>query len=95
MEIDGENARQGQITILTMFTADTSFNMFAAEVVAHAEAVESFWADISSGYYNSALRADMTISGTYDFWRVFLFENQYYNESGSKITEQRQYHGMW
>lgn len=63
--------------ILCAFTADESFNMFAAEVLAHAVFVVD-WKSIFPGWYSRAIRADMAIGEEYESG---MFDDYYDTES--------------
>ena len=76
--------------ILILFTADVTFNSFAAEVKFHADALDDFLA-AADRYYFATLRADMAtdmkvIDGTFD---------EYYDLNGPLVQEQIQYHGEY
>jgi hypothetical protein len=78
--------------ILSVYTADISFNMFAAEVQFHAEALDDWKQNVpikGEGWYKSAVIADMALgeddeSGGFD---------QYYNPNNSLVKNQRSVHG--
>ena len=76
--------------ILSAYTADTSFNMFAAEVQAHADYLDS-GLSVFDRWYSSALRADMAIgeeneSGMFD---------SYYDPNDSRVVAQANAHGTY
>lgn len=76
--------------ILSAYTADTSFNMFAAEVQAHADYLEDILS-ISNRWYSSALRADMAIGEEYESG---MFDS-YYNPNDSRVVAQANAHGAY
>lgn len=74
--------------ILAMFTANVTFNSFAAEVWFHADALTD-WLSIFDSYYSKALRADMAIgedseSGMFDRYYdlIWLKLKSQYTEKG-------------
>lgn len=74
--------------ILSAFTGDISFNMFAAEVQFHALAL-SDWKARFGKWYRSAVVADMSLDdGHYNG----MFED-YYDPNGELVKGQRSYHG--
>ncbi|MDE6730076.1 MAG: hypothetical protein K2J71_04795, partial [Oscillospiraceae bacterium] len=79
-----------RVSILSAFTADISYNMFAAEVKFHADALVD-WKKILPKWYKAAIRADMAIgeeyeSGIYD---------KYYDPNSSLVKEQAKEHGEY
>lgn len=80
--------------ILACFTADVTFNSFAAEVEFHADAVNSWQNNIpifGNLWYEAAVRADMAVgeedeSGYYD---------EYYDLNGSLVKAQIDAHGEY
>ena len=71
-----------------MFTANVTFNSFAAEVWFHADALTD-WLSILDSYYSKALRADMAIgedneSGIFD---------RYYDLNSDMVKAQIAIHG--
>lgn len=81
-----------QQIILSIYTADVSYNMFAAEVQFHAQAL-SDWKQyiplLGSKWYRSAVIADMALGEEYESG-VF---DEYYNPNSSLVVNQRLYHG--
>ena len=97
--IADENTRTIQITsssnldynekraILSAYTADTSFNMFAAEVQFHAEYLDDGL--ISDLVYSHVIHADMTIDqSTTDY-----LTDTYHNPNDSRVVAQSKVHG--
>ncbi|ADU21934.1 cellulose-binding family II [Ruminococcus albus 7 = DSM 20455] len=76
--------------ILSAYTADTSFNMFAAEVQAHAEYLEDTLS-IFDWFYSRALRADMGIGEEYESG---MFDS-YYDPNDSRVVAQANAHGAY
>lgn len=80
--------------ILACFTADISFNMFAAEVEFHADAVYSWQSDvpiIGNEWYEAAIRADMAIGEEYESG----FYDDYYDPSSALVQAQINVHGEY
>lgn len=77
-------------TILILFTADVTFNSFAAEVKFHADALDDFFA-LADKYYFATLRADMAT----DMKVINGYFDEYYNLNSSLVQEQIQYHGEY
>lgn len=76
--------------ILACFTANVTFNSFAAEVEFHADAVYD-WKTVFDDWYEAAIRADMAIgedaeSGSYD---------QYYDLNSNIVQAQVAAHGEY
>lgn len=88
-----------QIAILASFTADTSYNMFAAEVKAHSDYLVNWISKfkdwpivggfVEDKWYLRAIRADMAIGEEYESG----FFDEYYDEDGKMVKEQIEYHG--
>jgi len=78
--------------ILSAYTADTSFNMFAAEVQAHADYLDDALS-VFDRWYRSALRADMAI-GEDEGYESGMF-NSYYNPNDSRVVAQANAHGAY
>ncbi|MCR5022159.1 hypothetical protein [Ruminococcus sp.] len=78
--------------ILSAYTADTSFNMFAAEVQAHADYLDDA-VSVFDRWYRSALRADMAI-GEDEGYESGMF-NSYYNPNDSRVVGQANAHGAY
>jgi len=76
--------------ILSAYTADTSFNMFAAEVQAHADYLDS-GLSVFDRWYSSALRADMAIGEEYESG---MFDS-YYDPNDSRVVAQANAHGAY
>lgn len=82
--------------ILSAYTADISFNMFAAEVQAHADFLDDFMSNFSgvpglNKWYRSALRADMAIGEEYESG---MFDD-YYDPNDSRVKKQAKEHGEY
>ena len=87
------------IAILAANTADTSYNVFAAEVKAHSDYLVNWiskfkdWpligGTIKDKWYNRAIRADMAIGEEYESG----YFDDYYDEDGKLVKEQIEYHG--
>lgn len=75
---------------MSAYTADTSFNMFAAEVQAHAEYLEDTLS-IFDWFYSRALRADMGIGEEYESG---MFDS-YYDPNDSRVVAQANAHGAY
>lgn len=79
---------------MACFTADVTFNSFAAEVEFHADAIHSWQNQIpylGNKWYEAAIRADMAVgeeaeSGYYD---------EYYDLNGSLVNAQINAHGEY
>ncbi len=88
-----------QIAILASFTADSSYNMFAAEVKAHSDYLVNWISKfkdwpivggfVEDKWYLRAIRADMAIGEEYESG----FFDEYYDEDGKMVKEQIEYHG--
>jgi|GEM_PF-1106504 len=88
-----------QIAILASFTADTSYNMFEAEVKAHSDYLVNWISKfkdwpivggfVEDKWYLRAIRADMAIGEEYESG----FFDEYYDEDGKMVKEQIEYHG--
>ncbi|MCR5835634.1 MAG: cellulose binding domain-containing protein [Lachnospiraceae bacterium] len=76
--------------ILSAYTADTSFNMFAAEVQAHAVFVTN-WKSFFDKWYNSAVRADMAIGEEYESGMY----DSYYSYDSDWVKDQVKAHGEY
>lgn len=74
--------------ILAMTTADISYNMFAAEIEFHADALTDLRA-IFKDWYTSAVIADMSLGEEYESG-VF---DEYYNTDSSLVKNQIKEHG--
>lgn len=74
--------------ILACFTADISFNMFAAEVEYHADFAIS-WPLHSGQTYERAIRADMAIGEEYESGVA----DQYYDPNSTLVQAQTNVHG--
>lgn len=72
------------------YTGNVTFNSFAAEVQFHAEALNDFWASLST-YYEAALRADMAIGEEYESG---IFD-EYYDLDSDIVQTQILYHGEY
>ena len=83
-----------KIAILAAFTADISYNMFAAEAQAHADWVDDFTGKISSSWYNSALRADMAIGEDEEYF-VSWVTSEFYDPNGHWVKDQANAHGEY
>lgn len=80
--------------ILTCFTANVTFNSFAAEVQFHAQALDSWKADIpftGGEWYEQALRADMAIGEEYESG----FYDDYYDLTSDIVQNQARVHGTY
>ena len=77
-----------KIAILSAFTGDTSFNMFAAEVQAHADYLKNPISIIDE-FYSHVIRADMGISAEDERG---AFES-YYDPNDSRVVAQSKVHG--
>lgn len=80
--------------ILACFTADVTFNSFAAEVEFHADALNDWKTNIpwiGNKWYEAALRADMAIGEEYESG----FYDDYYDLSGPKVKAQAKAHGEY
>ena len=75
-----------KIAILSAYTADTSFNMFAAEVQFHADYLYN-----GSIVYSNVLRADMSIGESLPD----LLTDTYHNPYNSRVTNQASAHGEY
>ena len=75
--------------ILSAYTADTSFNMFAAEVQAHADYLDDGLLSSIDKWYSSALRADMAIGEGYESGGF----DSYYNPHNIRVVAQANVHG--
>ena len=75
-----------KIDILSAYTADTSFNMFAAEVQFHADYLYN-----GSIVYSNVLRADMSIDESLSD----LLTDTYHNPYDSRVTNQASAHGEY
>ena len=75
--------------ILSAYTADTSFNMFAAEVQAHADYLDDGLLSSIDKWYSSALRADMAIGEEYESGGF----DSYYNPHNIRVVAQANVHG--
>ena len=88
-----------KIAILSSFTADISFNMFAAEVKAHSDYLVNWisgfkdWIIIGGivedKWYSRAIRADMAIGEEYESG----YFDDYYDVDSELIKEQIENHG--
>lgn len=76
--------------ILSAFTADISFNMFAAEVQAHAIFVVD-WKSCFDKWYSSAIRADMAIGEEYESGMY----DDYYDPKSDWVQNQIAKHGEY
>lgn len=76
--------------ILSAFTADVSFNMFAAEVQAHAIFVVD-WKSCFDKWYSSAIRADMAIGEEYESGMY----DDYYDPESDWVQNQIAKHGEY
>ena len=76
--------------ILACFTADVTFNSFAAEVEFHADAIDD-WKSIFDKWYNAAIRADMSIGEEYESG----FYDDYYDLDGTLVKNQIAAHGEY
>lgn len=74
--------------ILACFTADISFNMFAAEAEYHADVTASWVSDIDE-VYKRAVRADMAIGEEYESG----ISDQYYDPNSALVQAQINAHG--
>ncbi len=72
-----------------MHTSNVTFNSFAAEVLFHADKLESWWNSIPfAEVYEMAVRADMAIGED----KESGYSEIYYNLNSSIVQEQIQYH---
>lgn len=76
--------------ILACFTANVTFNSFAAEVQFHAIAVNDP-KSVFDCWYDAAIRADMAIGEEYESG----FYDEYYNLNSSIVREQAEAHGEY
>lgn len=76
--------------ILACFTADVTFNSFAAEVEFHAEAVDD-WKKVFDKWYDAAIRADMSVGEEYESG----FYDVYYDLDSSIVNAQAAAHGEY
>lgn len=76
--------------ILACFTADVTFNSFAAEVEFHAEAVDN-WKSIFDRWYEAAIRADMAVGEEYESG----FYDDYYDLNSDIVKGQVNAHGEY
>ena len=76
--------------ILACFTADVTFNSFAAEVEFHAEAVDD-WKSVFDRWYDAAIRADMSIGEEYESG----FYDEYYDLNSDIVKGQANAHGEY
>ena len=74
--------------ILMSHSGNVNFNSFAAEVVFHAQELESLWSTFNE-YYKHAMRADMSLGEEYESG----FLDSYYNLEGALVQDQIRYHG--
>jgi len=80
--------------ILACFTADVTFNSFAAEVEFHADAIDSWIVGIpiiGNQWYEAAIRADMAIGEEYESG----FYDDYYDLNSSIVIAQATAHGEY
>lgn len=76
--------------ILSCFTANVTFNSFAAEVQFHAAAIYSQLA-VFEDWYKAAIRADMAIGEDFESG----FSDQYYNLDSESVQAQINEHGEY
>jgi hypothetical protein len=91
-----------KIAILSMFTADVSYNMFAAEVQFHADALYMWESDIpvvGNAWYQAALRADMALDEEeeYELFETYVgtFIESYYDPESALVINQANAHGEY
>lgn len=75
---------------MACFTADVTFNSFAAEVEFHAEAVDN-WKSIFDRWYEAAIRADMAVGEEYESG----FYDDYYDLNSDIVKGQVNAHGEY
>ena len=76
--------------ILAAFTADVTFNSFAAEVEFHADAVCGALGDIEA-WYSHAVRADMSLESE----RYIIEFEEFYNLESNIVIAQSKAHGEY
>lgn len=78
--------------ILVCFTANETFNSFAAEVQFHADAIYD-WKSAIDKWYGAALRADMTVGEDTDSGEELY--DEYYDLTSDLVQAQIAEHGEY